>query len=213
MTLYLERDGLACDVADTAEKAISLFDRDRHDLIILDINLPGTNGFQFLREIRVSGANTPVLVVSSRKTEDDLVHGLGMGADEFVVKPFSPRVLVARVHAHLRRSARSRGTEMTTYRFSGYVLNAEAGTLHSGSERIPLTPREMQLLTYLVRVSPRTVGVDELYSQVWGKEYGDRATVAVHIQRLRRKIEEDAADPQLIVNVYGVGYRFSGLRP
>lgn len=207
MGLYFERDGLTFDAVDTAEKALDLLDRRHYDLIVLDINLPGMDGFQFLRETR-STRDTPVLVVSSRKTEEDLVHGLGLGADEFVVKPFSPRVLVARVQAHLRRATREQGTEMTRYRFAGHVLDLEVGTLNRGDEEVALTPREMQLLSYLLRASPRTVGVDELFRRVWGREYGERATVAVHIQRLRCKIEDDPANPRMIVNIYGLGYRF-----
>jgi len=208
MGLYFERDGMRWDAAGTAEEALGLLERTGYDLIVLDINLPGMDGFEFLREIRLT-KHMPVLVVSSRKAEEDLVHGLGLGADEFVVKPFSAKVLVARVRAHLRRSSGGDDSERSIFHFADCRCDLESGMLTMRGARVGLTPREMQLLAYLLRASPRTVGVDELYNRVWGKEYGERATVAVHIQRLRRKIEIDPTDPRHIINVYGVGYRFS----
>ncbi len=208
MGLYFERDGMKWDAAGTAEEALELLGQTCYDVIVLDINLPGMDGFDFLRKIRLT-RQMPVLVVSSRKAEEDLVHGLGLGADEFVVKPFSPKVLVARVRAHLRRSAGGEDSGTSIFRFAGCRCDLVSGILTMRGERVVLTPREMQLLAYLLKASPRTVGVDELYNRVWGKEYGERATVAVHIQRLRRKIEMDPTDPRHIINVYGVGYRFS----
>jgi two-component system response regulator RegX3 len=149
-----------------------------------------------------------VVVVSSRSSDEDLVHGLGVGADEFVTKPFSPKVLVARVAAHLRRARTAAAPRPAVYRFGVFACDVEAGTLSRAGARVAVAAREIDLLGYLLRASPRAVGVEELYRAVWGNQYGERGTVAVHVQRVRRKIEDDPSNPRFIRHIQGKGYQF-----
>lgn len=208
MGLYLEREGMRWEAVATAEDALERMAKREYDLIVLDINLPGMDGFEFLRQIRRT-RTVPVVVVSSRTSDEDLVRGLGVGADEFVVKPFSPKVLVARVSAHLRRARHGDTSPPVVFGFGGFTYDVEACMLAKGGTRVPMAAREIDLLGCLLRASPKTVSVEELYRTVWGNKFGERGTVAVHVQRVRQKIEADPSEPRFILNVYGKGYLFN----
>jgi two-component system response regulator RegX3 len=179
--------------------------------VVLDLNLPGMDGFEFLQRFRKTAA-TPVLIMSARDADEDIISGLGGGADEFVTKPFSPRVLVARVRALLRRvqegSAAAPGAAEEATVFGDFTLYHKSCILKRGEERIPLSAKELAVLTFLVRNPGMPLSPEKIYSEVWKNAYGDLSAVAVYIQRLRKKIEADPASPKFIETVFGMGYRF-----
>ena len=205
--LYLIKEGMACSIAESAEVGLSAFAADRFDLVILDINLPGIDGFEFLQRIRKT-SSVPVMIVSARDTDEDMILGLGIGADEFVTKPFSPKVLVARVRAMLRRASDLKSSP-NAVRFGDFVLDIDGYLLKRGGEKIPLSTKEFEVLTFLVTHPGRAMTPDTIYSEVWRNQYGDITAVAVYIQRLRKKIEADPSSPMFIETVHGMGYRFN----
>jgi DNA-binding response OmpR family regulator len=215
---YLAREGLRSVIVGSAEEAILECAAGMPDLLLLDLGLPGVDGLELLRHFR-EGSTAPVIIVSARESDEDKVAGLGLGADDFVSKPFSPKVLAARVKAQLRRAAYPRPGEANAAAGAGasapgrssfgpYLLDFEARILEREGERVPLSRREFELLAFLVSNEGRTYGPEELYRQVWGLEHGDLSTVAVHVQRIRRKIEEEGLPPRWLVTVPGAGYRF-----
>ena len=216
--LYLRNEGIISTTVHSAEEALdALQPREAasappFDLVILDINLPGMDGFEFLQHFRLR-YTTPVMIVSAREADEDIVMGLGIGADEFVTKPFTPRVLAARVRAHLRRS-RVAQTESPSapaaevYRFGPFELEYESYRLRREGQVVPISPREFEVLRFLLRHAGDFFSAEELYSAVWGQNYGEPMAVPVYIQRLRKKIEADHRNPACIVTVHGKGYRF-----
>jgi two-component system response regulator RegX3 len=196
---------------ETAEEALSLVQAEPIDLIVLDINLPGMDGFEFLAEAR-KASRCPVLIVTARGSEDDLVSGLGQGADEYMTKPFSPKVLVARVRALLRRSRGfSESSLSDEIAFGPFVLDRSGFELRKGDQTLGLSVKEFGVLSYLASNPGIPQTPQAIYDAVWKREYGDLTAVAVYIQRLRKKIEADPADPVYIETVYGRGYRFNPL--
>ena len=151
-----------------------------------------------------------MLIVSARDADEDIIAGLGHGADEFVTKPFSPRVLVARVRAMLRRAQEAPSArDARSIRFGPYSLDLDACVLRRGDERIALSAKEYAVLAFLAANPGRPLGPETIYSSVWKNAYGDMTAVAVYIQRLRRKLEADPSSPRHIETVYGMGYRFT----
>jgi DNA-binding response OmpR family regulator len=208
---YLMREGFETMVCHDAESALEAEAAERFDLVVLDINLPGMDGFEFLSDLRTR-RKVPVIILSARSTDEDMVLGLGVGADDYMTKPFSFKVLVARVRAHLRRTrdnAAGPSAAREMYCFGDYRLDAEGPFLDGSRGRVDLAPREIATLLFLVRNAGRSFSVKELYESVWGNRYGSVTTVAVHIQRIRRKIEEDPSSPVYIETVAGYGYRFN----
>ncbi len=208
--LYLRKEGLETLLVETAESALAELNRGDFDLIVLDISLPGMDGFEFLHELRREN-DIPVLIVSARDEDEDLVLGLGIGADEFVTKPFSPKVLAARVRAHLRRARKDQRarSSMEILKFGPFTLDLPGHILEKEGERVPLAPMEFELLRLLTTNPGVSMTPEQIYSAVWGQEYGDITTVAVHIQRLRKHIELDPTRPQYIETIRGAGYRFN----
>ena len=211
VALYLTREGLEVRAVESAEEATALLPVFDPDLILLDINLPGMDGFEFLTTIHGS-TRARVIIVSARDADEDIITGLGYGADEFITKPFSPRVLVARVRAMLRREKKN-STPSTVNEelvsFGPFSLDLRACMLFRDNERIHLSAREFDVLNYLVRNGGAPRNPQDIYSAVWKNQYGDLTAVAVYIQRLRKKIEEDASAPRWIETVHGIGYRFN----
>ncbi len=200
-------------ICDSGERGLYEFKENKFDLIVLDINLPGIDGFEFLNKLR-KHSDVPVIIVSSRKADEDLVLGLGIGADEFVIKPFSPKVLVARIRAHLRRYTDISNKSADIEFFGPYSFDTEGYILKLNKEdkkiRVPISPKEAEILCYLIKNKGKPQTVEDIYKAVWGdNNYGDRTTVAIHIQRIRKKIEEDPVNPIYISNVYGHGYKFN----
>jgi two-component system response regulator RegX3 len=203
---YLLREGTSVDLAASAEAAQSACGKRAYGLVLLDLGLPGADGLEFLRWFRQKSLS-PVIIVSARESDEDKVAGLGLGADDFVSKPFSPRVLVARVMAQLRRASYS-GAEPGSLAFGPFRLDFKAKVLEREGERVPLSKREFELLAFLARNEGQTFSPAELYSSVWRLEHGDLSTVAVHVQRVRHKIEDDPQTPRWLQTLPGLGYRF-----
>lgn len=203
--LYLEREGFETEAVHTAEKGLEHLEGGRIDLLVLDINLPGMDGFELLQRIRPR-LGLPVIIISSREADEDIIMGLGVGADEFVTKPFAPRVLVARVRALLRR-ARSESRQVVS--FGPYTLDVGGYTLTKEGQRIALSSKEIEVLRHLALNPGRAMTPDEIYEEVWGNQYGDTSSVAVYVLRIRRKIEADPANPVYVQTVHGKGYRFN----
>jgi len=176
------------------------------------------DGLEFLQRFRRDRTfgphETPVLIVSARDSDEDQISGLGIGADEYITKPFSPKVLVARVRALFRR-VRSYGSrefeknQENVIRFGPFALDYDACILKKNGERIPLSTKEYGCLAWLTEHPGKPMDVETIYNGVWKNNYGDLTTVAVHIQRLRKKIEDDPANPAYIETVHGMGYRFN----
>lgn len=205
---YLRKEGIRTEHVETGEQGLEAVGSRKFDLVVLDLNLPGIDGYQFLQELRRE-RDLPVIIVSARNADEDLILGLGIGADEFVTKPFSPKVLAARVRALLRRARQQKDAPRRTCRFGGYVLDREGRILEKDGRRVPLPPREFELLELLACNPGTTMSPERIYERVWGQRYGDLATVAIHVQRLRKKIEEDPAHPRFIETIKGFGYRFN----
>ncbi len=212
---YLVREGFRTITAGDGEAALRAVARERPDLIVLDLMLPGLDGLEVLRRVRAGGA-VPVVMLTARGEEIDRVVGLELGADDYVTKPFSPRELVARVRAVLRRTqgaAPAEGGAPPPLVVGELRLDPAARTAALGAAPITLTSREFDLLAFLMRHVNQVFTREQLLDQVWGYTFaGDLSTVTVHIRRLREKIERDPASPALLQTVWGVGYRLSGER-
>lgn len=208
--MYLENSGFSTTSLDTAEKALEKLETGYlPDLVILDLNLPGMSGFEFLKQFRDNYKPIiPVMIVSARDADEDIINGLGCGADEFVTKPFSPKVLVARVQARLNRLATTEASVEETISFGPYTLFCNSCVLKKGSEKVPLSTKEYEVLEYLARHEGQALTPDVIYSNVWKTQFGELTAVAVYIQRLRKKIEEDSSKPKFITTVFGMGYKF-----
>jgi DNA-binding response OmpR family regulator len=205
---YLQLDGLRVLEAGDGDTALAMLERHRPDLVVLDVMLPGVDGLSILRRIRAT-RDIPVILLTARAEEADRIVGLELGADDYVVKPFSPRELAARVRSVLRRS-QPITTEATVLDHGALKIDARAREVTLDGQTVPLTPKEFDLL-HLLASSPRQVfSRRQLLDQVWDSspDYQDPATVTVHVGRLRQKLERDPEHPRWIVTVRGVGYRF-----
>ncbi len=209
IALYLSKAEMDTTTVGTAEEGLEVIHQKVPDLIILDLNLPGMSGFEFLQQFRKEYKPIiPVIIVSARDADEDIIQGLGIGADEFVTKPFSPRVLVARVQANLRRHAETEAAIEETLRFGPYTMLVNSCVLKQGAVKVPLSTKEYEVLEFLVRNAGEPLSPEKIYNGVWKSQYGDLTAVAVYIQRLRKKIEKDPASPEYIKTIFGLGYRF-----
>lgn len=205
----MTKEGYTADVASDGETALSMIEENTYDLFILDIMLPGIDGYELCRRIR-SKMDTPILFLSARDSELNKVVGLELGADDYLAKPFGVRELMARTRALLRRShpieAPTSGSEISA---SGITLNEDAHTATGEHGSIDLTPREFELLNCLMRNAGKVVSREDLLHDAWGWEFiTETKTVDTHIKRLRDKIESAGYDPKLVETVRGYGYRF-----
>jgi DNA-binding response OmpR family regulator len=213
---YLENEGFRVIEADTGPLALHILHQEQPDLIVLDIMLPGLDGFTITRSLRgpVGGGssehgNIPIVMLTARTDEADRIAGFELGTDDYVVKPFSPRELVMRIKAVLRRSASGTVETDKPLVFGDLVLDAASRTVTRGDEPVMLTVKEFELLWFLARHPRQVFSRTQLLDQVWGYDfYGDESTVTVHIHRLREKIETDPANPVFIHTVWGLGYKF-----
>ena len=208
--MYLEKSDIKPEPFYNAEDALKkLSTGAKPDLLILDLNLPGMSGFDFLKQFRAMfKATIPVMIVSARDADEDIISGLEYGADEFVTKPFSPSVLVARVQAHLRRKDLSTGSSEESINFGEYTLLLNSCVLKKGSEKIPLSTKEYKVLEYLVKNAGTVLSPETIFNDVWKVQYGDITAVAVYIQRLRKKLEADPQNAKYIKTEFGKGYIF-----
>jgi DNA-binding response OmpR family regulator len=206
---YLRRDGLQVAEASDGPGALAWLADHTPDLVVLDIMLPGTDGLTILRRLRAEG-QIPVILLTARTEEADRVLGLELGADDYVVKPFSPRELAARVRTVLRRSGPAAASSAGVLEYGTLRIDPAAREVHVDGRQVVLTAKEFDLLYALAR-APRTVfSRRQLLAQVWDSapEYQDPATVTVHVGRLRQKLETDPDEPRWIATARGVGYRF-----
>jgi DNA-binding response OmpR family regulator len=206
---YLTRSGFAAEGAADGAAALAAFDASQPDLVLLDLMLPKIDGFSVFRSIRARAA-TPVIMLTARGGETERIAGLELGADDYVAKPFSPREVVARVQAVLRRrSPPENPVGRESLAFGHLEINGTGRTVRAGGSEVALTPREFDLL-YLMAANAGTVFTrSELLDELWDLAFdGDPSTVTVHVRRLREKIEEDPSKPRRLVTVWGVGYRF-----
>jgi len=206
---YLERAGYDTRIAPDGTTAIELAAAQRPDLVVLDLMLPGIDGLEVMRRLRERGRDhIAVILLTAKGEESDRVIGLRLGADDYVVKPFSPAELVARVDAVLRRMD-SAPEQAPALEFDGLRIEPPARRVFVGGEEAQLTQREFDLLLFLARHPGQVFSRNQLMDSVWQYSfYSDTSTVTVHIRRLRSKIEADAAEPRFIQTVWGVGYRF-----
>ena len=208
---YLELSGFEVEVANEGtlglEKALS----GEYDLFILDLMLPGVDGFEICRKIR-DEKNTPIIMVSAKKDDIDKIRGLGLGADDYMTKPFSPSELVARVKAHLARYDRLIGSAAEKNKIieiRGLKIDTTARRVWVNGEEKTFTTKEFDLLAFLAAHPNHVYTKDDLFREIWDMEsVGDIATVTVHIKKIREKIERDTSNPQYIETIWGVGYRF-----
>jgi DNA-binding response OmpR family regulator len=207
VTRYLERDGFRVDATGDGLTALDLARARPPDLLILDVMLPSKDGFSVLQELRKT-SSVPVILLTARADETDRVLGLELGADDYVVKPFSPRELSARVRSVLRRSNPSEpGVRLE---FEGLTIDPQTREVKVGEKPVDLTPKEFDVLAFLASHPRQVFSRGQLLQQVWDSsaEWQDPATVTVHVRRLRTKLEADPQDPRWLLTVWGVGYRF-----
>ncbi len=208
---YLELAGFQVSLVGEGNAGLMEALAGNYQLIILDLMLPGLDGFEICRRIREE-KDIPILMVSAKKEDIDKIRGLGLGADDYMTKPFSPSELVARVKAHLARYERlvrnhDKANEIIEIR--GMKIDKTARRVYVNEEEKILTTKEFDLLSFLAGHPDRVFTKDELFREIWDMEsFGDIATVTVHIKKIREKIEEDAAKPQYIETIWGKGYRF-----
>jgi DNA-binding response OmpR family regulator len=206
--LYLRRAGFQVQVMRDGSEALELLERHLPDLLILDIMLPGVDGFYILRWLR-DRSDTPVIFITARREEMDRIAGLEMGADDYVVKPFSPQELVSRVRAVLRRFQRDENSTEKPLTFGDLSIDPQTRLVSLAGREISLTVREFDLLWLLARHPRQVFTREQLLTRVWGgSEFIDPSTVTVHLRRLREKIEQDASQPTRLITVWGLGYKF-----
>ncbi|MBE6014354.1 MAG: response regulator transcription factor [Lachnospiraceae bacterium] len=208
---YLELSGFEVHIENDGTAGMKRALNEDFDLYILDLMLPGTDGFDICKKIR-EVKNAPIIMVSAKKDDIDKIHGLGLGADDYITKPFSPSELVARVKAHLSRYERLIGSskqDNDIIEIRGIKIDKTARRVWVNGEEKTFTTKEFDLLTFLAENPNHVFTKEELFSKIWDMEsIGDIATVTVHIKKIREKVELNTAKPQYIETIWGVGYRF-----
>ena len=208
---YLELSGFEVEIENDGAEGLKKALSEEFDLFILDLMLPGVDGFEICRKVR-EVKNTPINMVSAKKEDIDKIRGLGLGADDYITKPFSPSEMVARVKAHLARYERLIGSSMPDngiIEIRGLKIDKTARRVWVNGEEKNFTTKEFDLLTFLAQNPNHVYTKEELFNKIWDMEsIGDIATVTVHIKKIREKIEFNTAKPQYIETIWGVGYRF-----
>ena len=208
---YLELSDFEVEIEHTGDEGLQKALKEDFDLIVLDLMLPGMDGFEVCKKIREE-KNIPILMVSAKKDDIDKIRGLGLGADDYMTKPFSPSELVARVKAHMARYDRLVGSTQKTndiVEIRGIRIDKTARRVYVDGEEKTFTTKEFDLLTFLAENPNHVFTKEELFREIWDMDsIGDIATVTVHIKKIREKIEFDTAKPQYIETIWGVGYRF-----
>lgn len=208
---YLESNGYECDLVFDGGKALDVFFSKEYDLVILDLMLPNKDGYELCHEMR-KFKDVPILLITAKTAVSDKVLGLGLGADDFISKPFDPAELVARVKSHLNRYERLKSSskaEQDIIVVSDLKINQKAHVVIKNNEEIRMPVKEFELLYYLATHPNEVVSKEKLFEDIWGFDYmGDSATVTVHINRVREKIEDNPSRPKYIETVWGAGYKF-----
>jgi DNA-binding response OmpR family regulator len=210
---YLEINGFDVDIEYSGKKGLQRALETPYDLLILDVMLPELDGFEICKRVR-DQKNIPILMVTAKKEDIDKIRGLGLGADDYIVKPFSPGELVARVKSHLSRYERLTGAREAKkgeeIRIRGLLINKASRRVFVNEREVKMTAREFDLLVFLAENPNRVFSKEDLFERIWGLDAkGDVATVTVHIRKLREKIEMDPSNPQYIETIWGAGYRFN----
>jgi len=208
---YLKLNGYKSDIVQDGIEGMQKAVSGIYDLIVVDLMLPGKDGYEIIKEIRKK-LEVPVIVVSAKSEDIDKIRGLDYGADDYLTKPFSPAELVARVNSHIRRYERLKGNntsnEIIVHR--GMEINAAAHKVFINGKEIQMTTKEYELLFFLASNPNIVFTKDQLFDSIWGNgDYGDTAPVPVHIQKIRKKVEKDPANPEFIETLWGTGYRFN----
>lgn len=207
---YLEISDYVVDIECNGRKGLIKAKEDQYDLVILDLMLPDLDGFEICKQIR-KVKEIPIIMISAKKEDIDKIRGLGLGADDYITKPFSPSELVARVKAHLARYDRLSGVEekKEEIKIRGLLIDKASRRVFLNEKEIVFTTKEFDLLTFLAANPNRVFTKDEIFVKIWGMDsQGDLSTVTVHIRKIREKIEIDPSNPQYIETIWGVGYRF-----
>ncbi|CAN7276876.1 response regulator transcription factor [Rossellomorea sp. LjRoot5] len=207
---YLEVNGYGSDIASTGEEGLSLARTYSYNLILLDLMLPGIDGFELCKKLR-EFLDIPILMVTARKEDIDKIRGFDRGADDYIVKPFTPSELVARVKAHMSRYDRliSREAPKDEIQVKNLRVDLDSRRVYVDNEEKSLTAKEFDLLVFLATHPDRVFTKEHLFERLWGYDsFGDITTVTVHIRKIREKIEKDPSTPEFIETIWGVGYRF-----
>ena len=211
LAFLLQQEGYEVEVAEDGLAALTVFDTFDPDLILLDLMLPGLPGTEVCRQVRAH-SDVPIVMLTAKDAEVDIVVGLELGADDYVTKPYSPRELIARIRAVLRRRVEDRGGDDAAVLEAGGVrMDLDRHTVSVDGREVAMPLREFEVLEYLMRNQGRVLTRGQLIDRVWGSDYvGDTKTLDVHVKRIRSRIEQNPAEPKLLLTVRGLGYRFDG---
>ena len=208
LSFLLRREGYETEIAADGREALAAFDRAGADLVLLDLMLPGLSGTEVCREIR-SRSSVPIIMLTAKDSEVDIVVGLELGADDYVTKPYSSRELLARIRAVLRRRVDVEADADAVLETGPVRMDVERHSVSVAGSEVPMPLKEFELLELLMRNAGRVLTRGQLIDRVWGADYfGDTKTLDVHIKRIRSKIEDDPSQPSMLVTVRGLGYRF-----
>ena len=206
--INLDRSGFQVIEAESGEKGLELFESELPEVAVLDVMLPGIDGFQVCNSLREKKPDMIIIMLTAKSQDMDKIMGLEIGADDYMVKPFNPMELVARIRANLRKSEKLKGKNENELAYKDLKMDLEAQRFLKGEQELELTPTEMSIIKTLMGSPGKAFSRDELLNIIWGKNYfGDMKTVDVHIRRLREKIEENPSEPRYIETVWGFGYR------
>jgi len=208
---YVGASGYIPIVASDGEEALEKFVSESPQLALLDIILPKVDGFEICRQIR-KDSNIPIIMLSSKKEDTDKILALGLGADDFIEKPFSPRVLIAKIQAQFRRLYELSGTPQSDFlKIKDLEIDLKARTVSLKGEFIPFSVKEFEILYFLMSNKNQALSRERIFDEIWGyNEFGDINTVTVHVRKIREKIEETPSEPTYIETVWGIGYKFKG---
>lgn len=205
----LKGSGLAADLAISGEAALSLLAENEYDLILLDINMRGMDGFEVIQKIRGQGLSTPIMVVSGRKEDRDALYGLEIGADDYITKPFNPVTLVAKAKAMIRRYNNSTSQNSNIITAGPFTYNTSTLRFYKNDVEIPLSAKENSMMKLFIDNVDHIFSKDMIYSVIWGETIIDENAIMVYVNRLRQKIEDDPSSPKYLITVRGLGYRFT----
>ncbi|MBM7561275.1 response regulator transcription factor [Fusibacter tunisiensis] len=208
---YINASGYIAITASDGEEALMKFESETPSLALLDIIVPKIDGFELCRKIR-NESSIPIIMLSSKKEDTDKILALGLGADDYVEKPFSPRVLIAKIQSHLRRANELSGKgSVEVLQCGDLELDIKARTVKIKDRFIPFSVKEFEILHYLMLNKNQALSREKIFDEIWGyNEYGDINTVTVHVRKIREKIEPDPSNPTFIETVWGIGYKFKG---
>jgi len=208
---YVNASGYIPIVASDGEEALEKFISESPQLALLDIILPKVDGFEICRQIR-KDSNIPIIMLSSKKEDTDKILALGLGADDYIEKPFSPRVLIAKIQAQFRRIYELSGTPQSDLlKIKDLEIDLKARTVSLKGEAIPFSVKEFEILYFLMANKNQALSRERIFDEIWGyNEFGDINTVTVHVRKIREKIEETPSEPTYIETVWGIGYKFKG---